>query len=159
MAIYMRINDVTGDVTTKGYEGWILLSSIDNGVSRAIETKVGRVADRDNAVPCFQAVELTKKIDLATPKLYQYACEATVMPVVEIHLCSTGKELMPYAKYQLHNVMISSYHESAIGEEHPHEIIVLNFTKIQKSYIQRNAQNQIGNPMTFGFDLEKAKRM
>ncbi len=159
MSIFMQIKGVKGNVTTKGYEGWIQLRSFDNGVKRNITSQVGRVTDREGAKPSFQEIEVTKNIDLSTPALYQDACEGTSIPVVEIHVCSTGAELSPYAKYKLNNVVISRYNEVVLGEEHPFEIIGLNFTKIEKTYISRDSQNKPQSPVTFGYDLETAKKL
>ncbi len=159
MALFMKINGVKGNVTSQGYEGWIQLSSMDNGIKRNMATKVGKTADRESTTPSFQEIEITKDIDSSTPTLYQYACEGHSMTNVEIHACSTGQTLSPYAKIQLSNVVVSSYHETILGDEQPFEEITLNFTKIQKTYISRDSQNKPQSPITFGFDLEKAKKL
>jgi len=159
MALFMKINGMKGNVTSQGYEGWIQLSSLDNGVHRKIATNVGRTADREGSTPSFQEVEITKDIDSSTPSLYQYACEGQAIPEIEIHACSTGKELSPYAKYKISNVMISGYDEAVLDEEAPFEKITLNFTKIQKTYISRDSNNKPQSPTTFGYDLEQAKKL
>ncbi len=159
MALFMKINSMKGNVTSQGYEGWIQLTSMDNGVKRNINTNVGKTTDREGTKPSFQEIEITKDIDSSTPGLYQYACEGDALTEVEIHACSTGQSLSPYAKYKLSNVIVSSYHEAVFGEEHPFEKLTLNFTKIQKTYISRDSQNKPQSPTTFGFDLEKAKKL
>ena len=159
MALFMKINGMKGNVTSQGYESWIELLSINNGVKRQISTRVGRTADREGTTPSFQEVEITKNIDASTPQLYQAACVDQAIPEVEIHACSTGKELSPYAKYKFSNVIISRYYETIHNEKYPVEMLKLNFTKVQKTYISRDSSNKSQSPTTFGFDLETAKKL
>src|SRR3989339_322873 len=133
MAIYMKMNGAEGNVTSKGYEGWIQLESLDNGISRRIQARIGQTGNRERTIPSFQEIE--------------------------IHACSTGTEVSPYAKYILNHVMISHYQEVIDADKQPIEMLRLNFTKIQKTYMARDAMNKPQNPATFGFDLTTAKKL
>jgi len=159
MAIYMKMNGAEGNVTSKGYEGWIQLESLDNGISRRIQARVGQTGNRERTIPSFQEIEITKHIDPSTYFLYQTACCDQTISEIEIHACSTDTEVSPYAKYILNHVMISHYQEVMDADKQPIEMLRLNFTKIQKTYMARDAMNKPQNPATFGFDLTTAKKL
>ncbi|MBV1919124.1 MAG: type VI secretion system tube protein Hcp, partial [Pseudomonadales bacterium] len=46
MAIYLEIEGVEGNITAKGYEKMIEVSSFNWGVGRAISQNTGRMANR-----------------------------------------------------------------------------------------------------------------
>ena len=156
MAIYMKAKGIFGNATAQGYDKWIELDSIDLGVQRSITTKVGRTSDRERGVPDFSEVEIIKKVDNASNDLFQSVCTGNAIPTVEIHVCSTGKEIQLYIKYLLENVIVSGHHNYMSGVVVPLESLTLNYTKIQKTYIGRDSSNKQLSPNTTGYDLEKA---
>ncbi len=159
MAIYMKAKGFSGDVSTQGYAQWIELDSMVLGVWRTITTKVGRTSDREQGIPDFTEVEVIKKLDNASNDLFQKVCTGESIDLVEIHLCSTGKDIQPYMKYLLENVIISSHHHYMGSDAVPGESMTLNYTKIQKTYLGRDNQHQQRAPNTIGYDLGKAKQI
>lgn len=71
-------------------------------------------------------------------------------------MCSTDKEIQPYVKYLLENVIVSSHYNYMSSGAVPLESLTLNYTKIQKTYIGRDSSNKPLSPNTTGYDLEKA---
>ena len=155
--IYMKAPNITGNVTTNPYQGWIALNSADFDVTRNIRMQVGNITDRENTIPSFSELEIAKQLDTASNGLFQSACNATNLAQVEIHVCSTGKEITPYAKYTLSNVIISHYSSTINKVGLPGETLKLNFTQLESSYIPRGATGQAQSPNTVGYNLETAE--
>ena len=68
MPIYMKWgeNDIKGDVTAAGHEGWIELSSIQFGPSRRMTSPTGGTAEKG---PPVQEIVATKLLDVASTAL------------------------------------------------------------------------------------------
>ena len=70
----MKYGDIKGAVTTDGFKDWIELSSFQWGVGRA--RRLARHAvrkTREGSEPSISEVVVTKRMDKASPKLWQDA--------------------------------------------------------------------------------------
>lgn len=155
--IFMKVDNITGNITAGGYDGCILLDNIKFNINRSVRTRVGYTAERDTAAPQFSDLLISKQLDKSSCNLFQLTCAATVIPQVEIHVCTTDETLQPYVKYLLTNVMISDYNQMTYAGSLPLEQAKLNFTQIQTTYLgQANANNTV-IPTTVGYDITTAK--
>lgn len=165
MTIFMKIDGINGDVTAKGYEKWIDLSSIHFDVQRNINTKPGKVINRESTRPAINEFSITKHMDKSTPLLFTEACIGKAKPQVEIHICHTGDDISPYMQYTLNNVLISNYfveYEDAqeqSANNHPQETITLNFDKIEMKFIPYDEQHNAQSPIPAGYDLNTANKV
>src|SRR5947209_18299144 len=73
MPIYMNYNNIQGDVTADGYQGWIELDSFQWGVGRDIASPTGSSADRESSAPAISEIVISKVLDTATNKLLSEA--------------------------------------------------------------------------------------
>ena len=73
MAIYMNYNDkkIKGNVTAKGYEDWIDISSFQFGVGRGISMEVGQMANREATRPSLSEISLSKLMDGSSGGLFK----------------------------------------------------------------------------------------
>ena len=62
MAIYLEIEGIEGNITAKGYEKMIEVSSFNWGVGRAISQNAGRMANREASRPSISEITLTKVV-------------------------------------------------------------------------------------------------
>lgn len=157
MAIYMKINEIEGHVTAKGYEKWIELNHLNFHVKRNIATHPGKVADREFTKPNISEIQLSKYIDKTSPKLFEQTCVGKSIAKIEIHICQTGvDQISPYMQYTLSNVIVSHYMLTA--QEHcetspPQENFNLNFNKLEMKYIPYDEKHNPGSPIPSGYDL------
>lgn len=154
MTMYMQIDGIKGDVTISGYQGWIEIEGFDLGVGRNIKVRPGQIQNREGEVPNFQDVTIIKQIDKSTPHLFIQSCTGKAIPNIHIHACSTGETPKPYLKLTLNKSLISKYKRHAIKGVKPVEIIKLNFTKIEDTYIPYDSSQNAGSPIKSGYDLE-----
>lgn len=168
MTIYMKIDSIDGDVTAKGYEKWIELSSIHFGVQRNINTKPGKVINRESTRPAIKEFAITKHMDKTSPLLFTESCVGKAKSQVEIHICHTGDDISPYMQYTLNNVLISDYfveykenedNQEQSTNDHPQENITLNFDKIEMKFTPYDEQHNAQSPIPAGYDLNTANKI
>ena len=94
---------------------------------------------------------LTKTVDKASAKLAEAVCKGKVFPKVEIEMTSTyggsegsggyGGSRATYLKYELKNVMVTSYSVSGSGNsgELVKETIALNFEEVKVTYTENDS--------------------
>lgn len=153
MAIYMKIDGLNGDVTTKGHEQWIKIESLKFGAQRSLSTEVGRIADRESSLPSISEVTVTKPVDQTSPYLFSEACTGEAKQV-KIDLCQTGTSIDPYMQYTLSNAVISGYQVSIEeAQKRPVETIKISMTKIENRYTPYNDSNKAGSPISTSYDL------
>lgn len=155
MPIYMNYNDIKGDATADGHEGWIELNSFQWGVGRGISSPTGGSADRESSAPSVSEITVSKATDNASPKLLNEALQGEGVKVV-IDFCKTDKsKLEVYMTYTLTDSMVSGYSLSS-GGDRPTESLSLNFTKIEYKNIPQSIKGETGTPETVTYDLGKA---
>lgn len=156
MAIYIHIDGIQGCVTAKGHENWIELETCDIEVNREIKMETGNATNRESRLPSFTEMVVTKKVDKSSPNIFDRACRGKSIGDVKIDICDTNNELQPYAQYKLSDVIISKYSDSMHNEGLHFETMHLNYTRIEKVYIPRDAKNKAGSPMRTGYNIEEA---
>lgn len=165
MAIYMQIQGINGNVTTKGYENWIELESFDFNVQRKLNTQPGRVSNREGSKPSVSEVEVNKRLDKSSSLLFGEATVGTAKPTVNIHFVTSGASPQPYLEYTLSNVIVSGHavgHTRALAndgteqETYPLEKVNLNFDKIEMKVIPFDKDHKAQSPIPAGYDLNQA---
>lgn len=132
MAIYMKFEKIDGRVTTKGFEKWIELHSLQLGVGRAVSSGAGG-AKRESSNPSISEITVTKSYDESSAKLYKDALAGTFNSKVELKFTTTTKDKVDtFLAYELKNCGVSGYSLSS-GGDNPNESISLNFTHIMVS--------------------------
>jgi len=112
MAIYIKMEGIEGEVTTKGFEKWIEVYDVTfSGISSHVTTRLGRNEDRVLGLPAFGDMTLVKPADTSSIKLFEHAYSQTVIPKVTISYVTTGSTPEAYSKYELQQVLVSHYSE------------------------------------------------
>ncbi len=152
MSMYLQIEGIQGNVTAKGHEDWIDISSVQWGVGRAISSSVGTSADREASKPSISEVSVTKLMEESSPLIFTEACVGKSKKV-SIHLCTTGTESIDtYMEYDLEDCMISGYSISS-GGDRPSESISFSFTKLMMKYIPYDKAGKALSPIPAGYDM------
>ena len=155
MAIYMKIDGIDGNVSAKGHEKWIEISSAQFGLGRSIPMAVGTVSNREASHPSFSEVTMTKAMDDASPYLFQEACTGTAKNVL-VHVTKTGANALDnIVEYTLEKSMLSSYSISTDGDK-PIETISCSYTKIEMKYIQWSEDHTQSSQIPVSYDLGSA---
>jgi type VI secretion system secreted protein Hcp len=154
----MKLNN--GGATAKGFEKFIELDTFDLGVSRKIDTKIGKVTDRDFGVPNIMDFIISKQLDKSSPYLFEASLAGTTLGEIKLSACGASGSANKYLEYTFSDVMLSHYSISGTENQHqddlPYEILHLNFTKVEMKYIPRNSKNESLLPISSGYDLTTA---
>lgn len=131
---FLKIDGIEGESTDSSHKDWINLLSVSGNLSE--EASSSMASGKRQHKPFV----ITKELDKASPKLQEAATKGKVFPKVIIHVKANegssayGGSRATYLKYELENVMITSYQVSgggAAGQEHPMEEFSLNYEKIK----------------------------
>ena len=115
-----------GDVTARGYEGWIELQSAQLGQMR----RVGAVGASNQPAQPVQEIVITKSQDDASTALFRESLHGKGRLIVIVFAKEDGTT---YMKLVLQNTLISSYSVSGHGGDTssgPMESFSLNFSNI-----------------------------
>jgi type VI secretion system secreted protein Hcp len=119
--IFLEIEGIGGEATAPAYEGTIEVLSWSWGISQT--AGVG-------------AVSVIKRIDKATPLLFQDCTDGTVFPLATVYL--TRQDGQTYLKYELRSVIVSSIsHGGDVnGDGLPDDTLELTFGGATLTYTQ-----------------------
>lgn len=143
-AAYIKFDGVDGESQNQDHKGWSDALSFQFGASRATDAAGGSRARPTD-------VRLSKELDKSTPRLIQMVVEGEVVPVLIIEFTKRGPQgEVPYLRYELKNVLVSSYSVSGSSEGSaqlgdipgtptaadtvPIENMILNFEEIKVTY-------------------------
>lgn len=155
--IYMKLDGVTGDVTTKGYEDWIAINSISHNNARVVSTRVGKLADREGTTPNFHEFLIHKMYDGASHPIFAESCSPRAINKAEIHVCKNGDQPQPIRKIVLSDVIISNQGISSVTGSSSTQYFTMSTSKIQLTHIGYDKYNKPESPVVLGYDLEIAR--
>jgi type VI secretion system secreted protein Hcp len=137
MAGYLKIGDIKGQASDSAHKDWIELLSVGQVVRRPMSAGSGGQAGRQQSAVECPPIQVTKQLDISTPKLFEAVCKGTTFPDVEIHLCtSEGEGRKPYYTIKLKNVKVSDLALSASAQAGmgDTESLALDYTEIEWDY-------------------------
>ena len=150
--LYMQMPGIAGSVSTQDYQKWIGLSSVSFTSERSIKTNMGVAQNRDMSMPHFSEVEIVKHLDAASNGLFQALHKGKNLAEVRIHLLADGNN-KPLAKYLLNNVLIAKHEHFLSSEGLPTEVVRLNYTRIEVTYIAQDASGKPLSQTVSSYDL------
>lgn len=154
MAIYLKHETITGNVTAAGYEDHIKIESFQFGIGRGISMESGNMSNREATRPSFSEVTVAHKTDTSAVALFKEAACGTQGQKVELKFVQTGaSDLVEYMVYTLHDCLVSGYSISAEGDSDPYETISLSYSKIEVQYNDYDKNNAGGAPQRALYDL------
>lgn len=155
----MKFGDVAGSVTTDGFKDWILLNSFQWGVGRAVSIPHGAEDTREGSEPSVSEVVVTKRMEKASPKLWQDAVGGNFSTKVNIKFTTTTKDKVEsYLEYELTDTGLSAYSVSAGSDDPPQESLSLNFAKVTWKYGAVDAKGG-SKPDVVGWDNTQQKKI
>lgn len=144
----MSIPSIPGSTTAQGYEQSIPLYSVNSSAGRIIHTVPGRAVDRIRSTAIGTEIEITKPLDQSSPLLFSQVCGEPAIPEVKISVCRTTSDgLISYWQYVLSNVLVSEYRLFCDEDGVISELITLNYTNIEVSFIPYDSSNQPESPL------------
>ncbi|ARU56392.1 hemolysin-coregulated protein [Oleiphilus messinensis] len=162
MAIFLNYNDdeITGNVTAKGYENWIKVDNVEFGLGRGITMEAGNMSNREATRPTISEVTVNKVMDGASSGIFKEALVGSDGKKIVISVVKTGADQVDeYVKYELEDALVSSYSMSAGDVGPPTEVLSFSFAKITMTYVAADKANTAGNQGIVGYDLEAGRKL
>ncbi len=134
-AAFVKFDGIDGESKDANHLGWSDLLSITETISKPGGGATGQSRRRGDVV--FEDIVLVKEIDKTSVKLREKLARGEVIPKVEIELTATyGGARATYFKYEMTNVIVTSFSMSVSGSEEdvPVEELSLNFEEIKWTY-------------------------
>ena len=155
-AIYVKIEGIKGDVTTKGYEGYFEADSFSFGVEREMKEsgEKGGTEDINIGVGELQEVTISKSMDRTSADLAQFAINGNSPGTAEIEFVEVagGGEAHTYLKYKLERCFVKSWSTSGDADDRPTEEVSFYYNKIAFNYAPTDDGKATGESSTFSWD-------
>jgi len=155
MAIYVKYKspDISGGVTTKGYEKQFELTKLQFGIGRGVGSPTGADTNREATTPSVSEIVGSKNLDEASGALIKESLSGAGKATAVISFVRTdAKGGVTYLELTLTNVMLSGWSISSDGDK-PTESISFNFTKIELKIIPQKADGSAGTAYPVTYDL------
>ena len=162
MAIFLNFNGnkPKGNVTAKGYEGWIKVDDFQFAVSRGVSMESGNTSNREVTYPDISEITISKIMDGSSAGLFKEALSGAKGCTVLIDIVKTGADVIEtYVSYEFEECLISNYDMDAYSSAAPEESISISFAKITMTYTAGDRTNTGATPERVGYDLTAAKRL
>jgi type VI protein secretion system component Hcp len=163
MALYLKLDNLQGDVTHKQFKGTSAISAMHlPGIHNGITNQVGNSNYHRGSAPQFALIQIIKPIDSITPNLFMASCMGTVFKEVTISDVGPHSDdaITPFLVTTLKNVRIASY--SRVHDEegqHPRELLSLSYSSLTERFTGKNANGSQQTSKSAGFDLETIRSL
>jgi len=145
--IFAKIGDIKGESLDSKHKDEIEVLSWSWGTS----TGTGRVKRGTIAPQCIQDLELTKRLDSATPQLLMMGATGEVAKTATLTMRKAGKEQHEFLVFKMTDVMVTSYSTGGVAgnESDLMDQIVLTFSSIEGEYRPQKADGTLGQAVAF----------
>ena len=162
-AVFAKHDGIDGESADANHDKWIDVLSIDWGMHRPGGGATG--ATRQRGAVVVEDLTLTMDYEKASPKIAEKCLMGEVIPKLEIELTSTyGGARATYLKYELTNVMITSYHMNSGGDkdgdgvqDRPLASVSLNFEEIKVTYTENDAAGNKKGNVEYSWKVEEGE--
>ena len=159
-AVFAKYEGIDGESTDASHDKWIDVLSVDWGMHSPGGGMTGQSRRRGSAV--IEDLVLTTEFEKSSPKLQEKLLKGEVIPKLEIEMTATyGGARATYLKYELKNVMVTSYSLSASGNDEagpPTDKFGVKFEEIKVTYTEYDdAGNSKGN-VEYSWKVEKGTK-
>lgn len=159
MAAYIKFDGVEGECKDKDHKKWSDLMSFGQGVHQPGGSATGATRRRGDVI--MDDVTCSKELDKASPKIAESVCKGKVFPKVEIDLTAsyTDAGRVTYYKYELKNVLVTSYNISGAGQSEsvPMEDFSLNFEEIKVTYTENDSKGKKKGNVEYTWKVEEGE--
>jgi type VI secretion system Hcp family effector len=131
---YLQIDGVPGESRDPSHPGAIELDSVQFGSLRRSAEIGSQTSGAGAGKVTFNAVTITKRVDKASPKLFELCTSGKHAVSATISMLKAGGSHKEYLVVKLHEVMLSSYRTSSAGGGTPTESFVLNAVSAALDY-------------------------
>jgi len=153
---FLKIDGIQGDATADGHTNEIELLGWNFGGSNSGGFGVSGPGGGGGKVQMNDFV-FTMNADKSAPKLFEAMATGKHIASATLSVRKAGGSAVDFLKWDMTNVLISSYHTVGNGIL-PSVEVSLNFAKIQAEFKTQNNDGTAGGSVKAGFDLQKGTK-
>ena len=117
MALYIKFDNLQGDVTHHNYKGYSALHTLHLPcVSNGLTNTIGRSDQDHGGLPELSLLQIIKPVDSISPHIFSAACNGHVFKEVKIIDTGIGDSDRPFIETTLKDVRVADYGRSS--QEH-----------------------------------------
>jgi type VI secretion system secreted protein Hcp len=156
-AIFVKFDGIDGEARDRDHLNWSDVLSVNESLTLPDGGATGSTRTRGAAR--YQDIVLSKELDKASVKLREALALGRVIPKVEIEITAsyTDAGRVTYFRYELKNVVITSFDMNASGNDEagpPTENVSLNFEEIKITYTERDNDGTSKGNVEFTYRVE-----
>jgi len=153
---FIKLGDLKGESTRKGFEGQVEIFSFSFGASNPTTVGSGTTGMSAGKVS-VSSFNIMKKSDSSSPTLFQMCCIGDHFKTATVTLNkASGDKTTPlsFLKYDFTEVYIDSiqWSGSSGGDDTPTESVSLAFAKVKITYTPQKADGTAGSPILASWD-------
>jgi type VI secretion system secreted protein Hcp len=141
---FLKIDGIDGESTDARHKGEIEIESWSWGVTQSTSGAGGSRAGK----PCTAPMSFSKPVDKATPLLMANAVSGMVIPRAILIGRKAGEGQQDYLKYELKNVMVTSYQTGGSSSSVPVDQFSLNFASLTVEYKPQDPKGGLGSAVS-----------
>ena len=158
MAVFAKYDGFDGESKDSNHDKWIDVLSIDWGAHKPGGGMTGQSRRRGGAV--VEDITLTIEYEKASPKIMEKCLKGEVIPKLEIEQTANyGGSRATYLRYELKNVMVTSYQTNASGqsEDPPTVVVGNNFEEVKVTYTEFDDKGKNKGNVEIEWKVEKGE--
>ena len=151
--VFAKWDGIDGESADSKHEKWIDILSVDWGAHRP--------GGRGRGTAVCEDVTLTIEYEKASPKLMEKLLKGEIIKKLEIEVTSTyDGARATFLKYELKNVLISSFQTSASGGagDRPTVVVGNNFEEIKVTYTEYGDDGKKGGNVETTWKVGKGEK-
>jgi type VI secretion system secreted protein Hcp len=152
---FVNFGDIKGESTDKDHKDWIEMAGYEHEIAHPQQSAAARSA----SAPHLSEFKILKRVDAASPKLYEACCKGTHIPEVTIELCKAGMERpVKYLEIKLKEVLISGVNtisDANAQPQFPSEAISLTYGAIEWTYTKQKPDGTAAGNVAAKWNLSK----
>lgn len=148
--VYLKLDGISGESVTKGYEKWIQLQyvSLDFENSSTLNSSPTTGSGAGKAVR--KAIAINKNFDLSSIPMFMDMVMGKTIEKGQIVFVKTGEQRLPIVTIDLEKISVSTYNLNNLDE-----YIELNYGAINFKYTAVGPDGKTTNTNTGGWDFMK----
>jgi type VI secretion system secreted protein Hcp len=157
--VFAKFDGVDGESKDSKHDKWIDVLSMDWGIHKPGGGTTGQSRRRGTAV--VEDMTLTIEYEKAAPKLQEKCLKGEVIPKLEIESVATyGGARETYLRYELKNVMITSFQTSGSGNDEAPPTVVVgnNFEEVKVTYTEFDDEGSSKGNVETTYKVEKGEK-
>ncbi len=142
--IFLKLDDIVGDSSNDKFAKWIELASYSVG-AQLVSPSQGNASGRATGKPTCAPFNANKVVDRASPPLLAALATGRHFSKGEIDIVGTGERASVFLKYELQDVLVTSYQDAGAegGDNSPMEGLSLNFSKMTITFTPQFADGSV----------------